>query len=246
MIKKILLTSLLVAASSANAAIVTQEASFGTQGSPFDLILGNLNQTLSFERFDSSLGDLQNVTVSLYGQIDTVGSSVNVSESNGRAGAGIYIFSDWKVSSNVGATHVFESASFSTPILSSESSPEGTFTLVSNTVNDTFNYALSTGLRQATLDNFDTNLFTSESGTNTIDFIFSTFANTNIDNDVQAGTGVFTNSFNSGTYGKALIEYNYTLVPDKESGVDAEVNAPATGMLLATSLAFIGYRRSQG
>ena len=101
---KILIAATLMATTTfAQAGLISQDVSFGEQGSVTELPLGNLNETLSLNRFDASLGTLDSVTLRLFGQIDSSGTSQNVSEANGRANVGIFLFTDWQVNNdNIG------------------------------------------------------------------------------------------------------------------------------------------------
>ena len=242
MFRTALIATVLAASFSAQAEIITQEVSFGTQGSYIDTPLGALNESLFIDRFDSTLGTLESVTVHVEAQIDSAGSSQNISEANGRADVGIVLLTDWLVSNeDTGFSYTLLEGSSTTPILSAESSPENVFTLIPETDEDTFTYSLSTGLLSQTINVLDMAFFSTDEGTEQLDFVFSTFANTNINNDVESGTGRFVNSFNSGTYGKLVVEYNYSESDQNASA--SEVHEPAMAGLMALPLAFMALRR---
>ena len=244
MLKRILITAVLAATClSAQASVITSSDSFGTQNSVEDKPLGFLNETVSIDKFDASLGLLTSVTLTFRGQIDSIGSSQNVSDADGRAGVGIFLYNDWQVSNaSIGLEHVFISGSTTSAALYAESSPENTFTLISGTNQDTFTYDLSTSLLSADYmfsDGLD--MFVADDETGVLDFAFTTFANTNINNDVESGTGKFLNSFNSGTFGEVVVTYNY-----KESELPSNATAvsePAMAGLMGLSLLLLGFKR---
>ena len=231
---------LMAATGYANAGIISQDVSFGTLGSSTDVQLGG-SQSLMIDRFDSSIGLLDSVTIQLFGQIDSSGSSQNVSEADGRADVGIFLISNWGVNNqDVGFSHTFQDANFSTPFLTDESSPEGTYTLSPDTPEDTFSYSLSSGLLQAAYNSFDVDLFTTANDTDPLEFIFSAFANTTIDNDVESGTGRFVNSFNSGNYGRITVDYNYSeSVPEEATSVSEPASAAILGLGLEIGRAHV-------
>jgi hypothetical protein len=214
--KKLLVAGLLLASTQASAGIISQAKEFGIQGSTTDVGIGALNETLSFDAFDINLGVLTEVIIKAYGQIDSEGSSTNISAADGRADVGIFLVSDWKVSSAAANDLVFRSADVFNPFLEDHSAAPGVYNLKSNTPDDTFNYAFSSGELAGTLTGVDKTAFTQ--GT-PVDFTFSTFANTQIDNDVQSGIGEFVNSFTTGSWGKIELTYKYseTTVPEPTS-----------------------------
>ena len=76
--KKVLsAAALLFASTSSFAGMVTESGTFGTQGSTTDIALGVLNQTISIAGFNSALGTLTNVAITVYGQLNTAGSVTN-------------------------------------------------------------------------------------------------------------------------------------------------------------------------
>lgn len=232
--KKLLLSSSLLLSLNASAGIITEVASFGTQGSSTDIRIGNLNETLTINSFDTTLGTLTGVDITVFGQINSRGSSQNVSNANGRADIGIQLFRDWSVSSLVADTHVFQSANFSTPFLSASSAPAGVFNLIPNSANDTFSYDLTSGELSASLANINLAAFTTGSN---ISFLFSAFANTAINNDVASGTGQFTNTFQTGSWGKVEVKYTFDEI--------ATVSEPGTFALFGLTLAGLAFARKK-
>lgn len=222
---KILISLLAAFSFTSQAAIVTQSDSFGTQGSATDVSeLSPLSQTLIINPFDSTLGQLVSVTLRVFGQINSLGSSTNNSEAAGRAEASIFLADDWTVSTSVADDHIFASANNVDALVSAQSSAAGVFTMLPGTASDTFNYDITTGELSFQLMNVDLSAFL---GDNPIEFLFSTDARTNLNNQVDAGTGNFTNDFSTGAWGRILAEFEYTT--DSVS-----VSAPAT-------LGFVGF-----
>lgn len=228
--KKLFIAGLFLASTNASAGIIYQEVSFGNQGSSNDVEIGFLNEILSINAFDTTLGTLSGVDITVFGQMDSTGSSQNQSVANGRADIGISIFQDWKVSTNVANDFVFRSALVN-PFLSASSAPVGTFDLITGTTNDTFTYGLSSGELSASLTGVDLSAFTLGSD---IDFNFTGFAQTVITNNVDSGTGFFRNSFQTGSWGKVAVSYTYaaTSVPE-----------PSTSAILALGLMGLASRR---
>jgi len=198
-------------------------AMFGTQGSESDVNIGVLNETLSIAGFDTSLGTLQGVNIMVYAQMDSEGTSQNLSIANGRADIGIYLFSDWKVTTSVANNYTFLNSSFS-PFLSASSSLPGVYTMIPGG-DDTFNYDLTTGELSTSLTGINLSEFISG---NVVDFVFSAWALTFIANEVESGTGEFTNVFSTGSWGKVVVTYNYSEVPE-----------PTSIMLMILSLIFL-------
>ena len=216
--KKLLVAGLLLASTKAFAGIIYLEDSFGTQGSSNHIDVGTLDKTLTISSFDTTLGTLTNVSITVFGQMDSQGFSTNQSLADGRADIGISIFQDWKVSTTVASDYIFRSANDPNPFLSASSAPLGSFNLVSGTLNDTFSYDLSSGEISASLTNIDLLAFTQDSE---IDFNFTGFAQTVITNNVDSGTGLFSNSFQTGSWGKVAVSYTYDPMPVPEPGTSA-------------------------
>jgi hypothetical protein len=212
---------------SAQAAVVTQEDSFGTQGSTTDVgQLSPLSQMLTINPFDSSLGELVGVTLRVFGQINSMGSSTNNSSEAGRTEAAIFLAEDWMVSSSAADDGIFASANNVDALISAQSSPAGTFTMIPGDASDTFEYDITTGELSFELMNVDLSAFL---GDNPIEFLFTTDARTTLFNQVEAGTGNFSNDFSTGAWGRIVAEFNYTT--DIVS-----VAAPATLGLVGLSL----------
>ncbi len=191
------------------AGIITLYDTFGTQGSTNDVKLGTLNKTLTIPGFDTALGNLDNVKITVYSQMNSAGTSTNKSQSHGRADVEMYWSANWQVSTSAADTHIFANASF-TPYLRDKSSDTGIFTLATD---DTFSYAFGTNTLTAQLNNVSTTDFTSG---NNVGFTFSGKAKTNINNQVESGTGLFSNSFDTAVWGKVEVQYTYsnTTIPE--------------------------------
>lgn len=235
--KKLLLASSILFSLNASAGVITEVASFGTQGSSTDVQIGSLNEVLSIDGFDTTLGTLTGVDITVYGQLDSEGSSQNVSLANGRADVGIKLFQDWTVTTTAADDHVFQSADFVNPFLQASSSAPGVYDLVPNSQNDTFSYDLSSGELSASLNNVNLSAFTL--GTS-VDFLFTAFATTSIDNDVESGTGFFTNTFQTGSWGKVEVAYTYTAAP-----TPTPVSEPATLALFGLTVAGLAFARKK-
>lgn len=229
--KQFIAAGILAAASmSANAAIITQEVSFGQQGSPFDIAeVSPLSQTLSLNAFDASLGTLNAVNIMVFGQIDSEGTSTNGSDEPGRTDVEIFLASNWQVASDAADTFTFANADFVNPLVSAQSSAPGTFTMLPNDPSQTFEFDVTTGERSGMLANVDIAAFLQ--GT-PVDFLFSTDARTNLFNQVQGGTGSFNNVFSTGSWGKVAVEFDYT--PDAVS-----VSEPAAFSAFGAGLVFM-------
>jgi hypothetical protein len=234
--KNLIIAGLLLVSANATASVITQEVSFGTQGSHVDVAIGALDETLFVDSFDTSLGNLTAVNITVASQMDSIGSSQNQSEADGRAEVGITLFQDWKVTTSAAEDYIFKGASF-TPYLGDSSSPVDTYTLITGTDNDTFNYNLSSGELHTTLTNVDIEAF--KTGED-IGFNFSGFVQTTITNSVESGTGYFLNSFQTGSWGQVEVEYVYT---SKAEVVSREVPEPATAGVFALGTLLLGARR---
>lgn len=234
--KKSIVISLLLTSLNAFAGIISQEVSFGQQGSTTDVPIGSLNQVLSISAFDTTLGTLTDVNITVSAQMDNDGSSQNQSIADGRADIGIFVYQNWQVTTNVAIDHVFRAASFGLPFLIDSSAPLGTFNLVTGTSSDTFTYNLSTGELNAVLQGVDISAFTLG---NDIDFNFTGFVQTNITNNVDSGTGYFLNSFQTGSWGKVSVEYVY-----EEEGL-TPIPEPSTLAILGLGLMGLCSRRKK-
>ena len=203
------------------AAIITQEVSFGEQGSPFDVAeVSPLSESVFIDAFDQTLGTLNAVNITVYGQIDSEGRSVNGSSEAGRTDVDIFLASNWQVSSSVADTFVFEQANFVNPLVSAQSSPEGTFTMIPGEDSAEFEFDVTTGERSGMLANVDLSAFLA--GT----------PRTNVFNQVDGGTGSFTNEFSTGSWGKVFVEFDYA--PTATS-----VSEPAAFSLFGAGLLFL-------
>lgn len=227
LLKKLLATSLLVTTFNTSAAIIRQSDSFGTQGSSTDVVVaGSFLQTLQIAGFDSSLGTLTNVTISIAAQLNSTGSSKNVSNADGRAEIDLTMFTPFEVNSSATNGFVFVPAS-TTPFLSDESAPNGTFDLIPNTANDTFTYDLTTNQMNGSLTANSLSAFITSSN---IDFDFTAFINTAFTNQVESGEGTFTNTFSTAAWGQVDVVYTYT---------EGSVSVPAPASLATFGLFLI-------
>ncbi|MFT5757274.1 MAG: hypothetical protein ACI9LM_002003 [Alteromonadaceae bacterium] len=73
---------------------------------------------------------------------------------------------------------------------------------------------------------------------NNIDFNFGGFAQTIITNNVDSGTGFFRNSFQTGSWGKVAVEYNY-------DEVTTSVPEPASFAIFGLGLIGLGLSRKK-
>ncbi|BBB29672.1 choice-of-anchor E domain-containing protein [Neptunomonas japonica] len=221
---------LTLAASTASAALITETGSFGTQGSSTDVAMGALNEKITIAGFDAALGNLTGVNVTVYGQLDSSGTSQNTSAANGRADVSINIFQDWKVSTAAADDHIFQG--FMLSYLTDESSTAGTFDLATN---DTFSYGVSSGELSTSLTGVDLSAFSA----GPVEFDFTGFAQTNINNSVDSGTGAFINSFATGSWGQVDVAYTYDAALPPST-----VPVPGTVALLGLGLLAMRARKS--
>ena len=231
MFKKLLIASSLLVSLNVAATTITESGSFGVQGSVTDQGIGQLNETVSIAAFDTSLGNLTGVDITVFGQLDSAGSSENQSAANGRADVSISLFQDWKVETSVADDFVFVAADFVTPFLMDESSAPGNFDLATG---DVFEYAASSGEISSALGNVDLAAFTTGSP---VDFIFSAFANTAINNAVDSGIGTFANTFSTAAWGQVEVTYTFEEVMVTPTPVSAPGSIALLGLTL-TGLAF--------
>ena len=65
-----------------------------------------------------------------------------------------------------------------------------------------------------------------------LEFLFSTDARTNVFNQVDGGTGSFTNEFSTGSWGKVFVEFDY-------APAATSVSEPAAFSLFGAGLLFL-------
>jgi hypothetical protein len=92
-----------------------------------------------------------------------------------------------------------------------------------------FEFDVTTGERSGMLSNVDLSAFLA--GT-PIEFLFSTDARTNVFNQVEGGSGSFTNEFSTGSWGKVFVEFDY-------SPTATSVSEPAAFSLFGAGLFFL-------
>jgi len=214
--------ALLLASSSAFAGLITETGTFGTQGSSTDVPLGTLDSVISINGFDTMLGNLTGVQVTVFGQIDSVGSSINTTTVNGRAEVVMQMQQAWKVTTTAANDHVFAGPSFD--YLSDESSVNG-FDMAPGSA---FNFALSSGELSSMLTGVNIAAFNTGSAVN---FNFLGLPATFLSNGLESGTGDFVNNVATGSWGKVEVQYTYTAAPV------TTVSEPGTLAILALGLA---------
>ncbi|MCP4059910.1 MAG: choice-of-anchor E domain-containing protein [Pseudoalteromonas sp.] len=96
---KILAAILLLCVSTAQAGIITQTKSFGTQGVALDSKygLGSVLEVLKVDEFDSTLGTLERMTVTIKSQIDAKGSITNKSDTAGYGSVALKLTNLWNL-----------------------------------------------------------------------------------------------------------------------------------------------------
>ena len=218
MMKKITIFFLLLVSTNSFAEIFTQteEDSFGVQGSTDNVSVGKLDETLSISAFDEALGTLTGVTVTVFGQIDSIGYIENKSVANGYASVFLAFSQAWGGSTTAADDWVFEDASFDPPYYEEESDLLGNSTLTG----DQFIYGFTTHEYEKELTGVDISAFTTGDD---IDFTFGAKMFTHHTIEVESGTGVYESAFQTGSWGKVKVEYEYTT---------GEVPEPSTIVIL--------------
>ncbi len=188
-------TLIAVLSCSASAGLLTQTESFGTQGSTEDLAfgLGVLDHTLTIDAFDSTLGTLNKVLVTVKGQIDSEGSVTNQSDALGYAEVSLNLRDAWAVNGR----------SFTTGELYSASS--GGYTLATG---DTFNYKYSSGEYSYIME-LDPALLVGD-----MVFNYTATLATYFGNATNSGTSTFLNRSSTATWGEVNVAYTYSTVPE--------------------------------
>jgi len=207
LLKTIFVISMVISAGKVSAAVISFSDSFGTQGSSTDVsVNGSFLETLEIQGFDSSLGTLTGVSINVSAQLDSTGSSKNVSDADGRAEVGIFMILPFKVSSDFTNDFTLIAADAVNPYVDEKSAPPSTYNLIPNTANDTFIYSLTTGQINGSLSENNLSDFITD---NVIEFDFEAFVNTDIDNQVNSGTGTFINTFTTAAWGMIDVTYTY-------------------------------------
>ncbi|WP_076417296.1 PEP-CTERM sorting domain-containing protein [Colwellia sp. UCD-KL20] len=219
---KTLLTAgaLLLASSQAFAGMVTETASFGTQGDLTNQPIGfGINETVTINAFNTALGSLTGVSINVYSQIDTAGKSTNTSGLNGASQFKFNLDSDWTVSSAVG-NYTFNGAG-----------NIFTETDTDHQINEVFDYGH--------LDIFKTGAFTStdfSAFTSDVNFNFVINATSSFNNIANGGSALFTNQIDSSAWGKVEVTYTYD---------DVSTSVPETGSLAIFGLGLAGFALSR-
>ncbi len=195
---KILAAILLLCASTAQAGVITQTKSFGTQGAcgGTEFGLGKLNHTVTLDAFDSTLGTLDKVTVTLKGQIDSTGSVTNKSDGSAYAKINLNLMDSWDVNG-----HEFASGELYSNETKGYSIKSG----------GTFEYGYSSGEQLYALD-MNPALFM-----NSIAFTYTARLYTQFTNITESGTSKFINKSSTATWGEVDAQYHYTPVPEPSS-----------------------------
>ncbi|MCP4985085.1 MAG: choice-of-anchor E domain-containing protein [Colwellia sp.] len=184
---------LLLCVSTAQAGIITQVESFGTQGASENSSfgLGKLNHDLTLDAFDSTLGTLDKVVVTFKGQIDSVGSVTNNSSDTALSEVRLVLLGAWGVND-----HEFDSGKL--------------YSTGSNTIKagETFNYSYSSGERLHTIE-MDPTLFM-----NDVTFKYKARLSAQSWNMTNSGTAAFINRSSTATWGEINAQYHYTPVPE--------------------------------
>lgn len=211
--KKTLLGLIMILASStAFAASKTQTMEFGIQGSAESVDIKNLNQTLSLNSFDASLGKLTGVSISLYSQISSLGTIQNLTDNHARAALDIRLSKAWKITTSFGTEHRLGNAF--DMIWSGESSKTGIYTLA---LNEKFSYSAATkdvAINSLLFSGDDLAAFTNKP---TIDFTFSADVFNVFNNASITGANDFRNKNSAGAWGKVEITYTYDAVSEQNS-----------------------------
>lgn len=194
-------SAFLLASSSAFAGLITETGSFGIQGSTTAVSLGTLNEVISINSFDNLLGTLTGVDITVFGQIDSQGSSQNIANANGRADVAMHMQNPWQVTTAAANTHVFQASSFN--YLTAQSSVSG-FDMIPGS---TFSFALTSGELSSSLTGINLAAFNTGSAVN---FNFSALPVTAIANILESGTGDFVNNVATASWGKVVVNYTYT------------------------------------
>ena len=218
--KKITIFFLLLVSTNSFAEIFTQteEDSFGVQGSTDNVSVGKLDETLSISAFDEALGTLTGVTVTVFGQMDSTGYIENKSVASGYASVFLAFTQAWGVSTTFADAVVFEPAAFVPPIFEAESDLLGNSTLTG----DQFQYEY-----HSTEQKYDIQVgvadFSAFTTGDDIDFTFGADMLTHHTITVLSGTGVYESAFQTGSWGKVKVVYEYTT---------GEVPEPSTIVIL--------------
>lgn len=218
---KTLLTAgaLLLASSQAFAGVQTQVAEFGTQGSVVDQAIGfGLSETVTINAFDTALGNLTGVDVTVFSQIDSAGQSTNTSNLDGQSQFSFFLTSDWNVTSAAG-NYVFGGPG----VLFSAADTD-------HQVGEVFDYGQVFDLQTGAIAVSDTSAFLSD-----VDFTFNVNALSTFQNTTAGGSAVFQNIIDSAAWGKVEVTYTY----------DVAASVPETGSLAIFGLGLAGFALSR-
>jgi hypothetical protein len=227
--KILLIASALLASSTALAGTYTTSENFGTQGSSFDKALTNqsatfgvdgLDEVVTIEAFDISLGTLTGVEVNVFSQINSSGTSTNNSILAGQTSFEFSLENDWTITSSVGSLILRDSGI----LFTAEDLNHG--------VGLGFVYDELIDFQERSIAVADTEFYIF---LNDVDFLFSvdvrsTFTNTTF------GIASFENITNSASWGKIEVTYTYENVV---------ASVPETGSLAIFGLGLAGLALSR-
>ncbi len=188
--------------------LISQTKSFGIQGSsyPTSFGLGTLNHTITLDPFDFSLGRLTKIFVTMKGQINSKGYTINKSEDKAHSAVSIQLTEDWAVNGRT----------FATGELFADSTNGHTLG-----TGERFNYNYSSG-EYSSFARFDPerDFQTSKS------FTFTAKLATYFANTAESGITMFENHSIAATWGEVRADFFY--IPKR-----TPVPEPTTWLMLA-------------